>query len=146
MYPDFSSGSNFQKDKMTNSIQSHKSYRKYKLSENGRAYTDLWIYQRWDQVPWRSKHLLSIDHTRCEPFFQIRWTAWTVVKISVKNGLTIVMKQQTACTYNIIGVVFFLVECSILKGSLEYILRTYDTFPTFSLEKFFQPPPFEEFL
>jgi hypothetical protein len=25
-------------------------------------------------------------------------------------------------------------------------LRTYDTFPTFSLEKFFQPPPFEEFL
>jgi hypothetical protein len=25
-------------------------------------------------------------------------------------------------------------------------IRTYDTFPTFSLEKFFQPPPFEEFL
>jgi hypothetical protein len=25
-------------------------------------------------------------------------------------------------------------------------LRTYDTFPTFSLEKIFQPPPFEEFL
>jgi hypothetical protein len=25
-------------------------------------------------------------------------------------------------------------------------LRTYDTFPTFSLEKFFQSPPFEEFL
>jgi hypothetical protein len=25
-------------------------------------------------------------------------------------------------------------------------LRTYDTFPTFSLEKFFQPPQFEEFL
>jgi hypothetical protein len=24
--------------------------------------------------------------------------------------------------------------------------RTYDTFPTFSLEKNFQPPPFEEFL
>jgi hypothetical protein len=26
------------------------------------------------------------------------------------------------------------------------ILRTYDTFPTFSLKKIFQPPPFEEFL
>jgi hypothetical protein len=26
----------------------------------------------------------------------------------------------------------------------ECPLRTYDTFPTFSLEKFFQPPPFEE--
>jgi hypothetical protein len=25
-------------------------------------------------------------------------------------------------------------------------LRTYDTFPTFSLEKIFRPPPFEEFL
>jgi hypothetical protein len=25
-------------------------------------------------------------------------------------------------------------------------LGTYDTFPTFSLETFFQPPPFEEFL
>jgi hypothetical protein len=25
-------------------------------------------------------------------------------------------------------------------------LRTYDTFPTFSLEILFQPPPFEEFL
>jgi hypothetical protein len=24
--------------------------------------------------------------------------------------------------------------------------RTYDTFPTFSLEKKFQPPPFQEFL
>jgi hypothetical protein len=38
---------------MTNSHQSHtcKSCRKYK-SENG-AITDLWIYQRWDQVSWR---------------------------------------------------------------------------------------------
>jgi hypothetical protein len=27
-----------------------------------------------------------------------------------------------------------------------HLLRTYDTFPTFSLKKFFQPPPFEEFL
>jgi fluoride ion exporter CrcB/FEX len=26
------------------------------------------------------------------------------------------------------------------------VLRTYDTFPTFSLETFFQPPPFEKFL
>jgi hypothetical protein len=31
----------------------------------------------------------------------------------------------------------------IILGHLE--LRTYDTFQTFSLEKFFQPPPFEEF-
>jgi hypothetical protein len=33
------------------------------------AYTDIWIYQRWDLVPWRSKHPLSIDHTRSEHFF-----------------------------------------------------------------------------
>jgi hypothetical protein len=42
--------------KITISNQSHKSYKKYK-SENGR------IYQRWDQVPWRSKHPLLTDHT-----------------------------------------------------------------------------------
>jgi hypothetical protein len=29
---------------------------------------------------------------------------------------------------------------------LIFFLRTYDTFPTFSLEKNFQPPPYEEFL
>jgi hypothetical protein len=32
---------------------------KYKF-EN-RANTDLWIYQRWDQVPRRSEHPLSTD-------------------------------------------------------------------------------------
>jgi hypothetical protein len=57
------------------------------------AYTDLWIYQRWDQVPWRSKHPLSIDHTRRKPPFLIRKTVLTVVKISVNNGITIVMKH-----------------------------------------------------
>jgi hypothetical protein len=44
----------------------------------------------------------------------------------------------------------FLVAESYLAASRNTVffmfLRTYDTFPTFSLEKFFQPPPFEEFL
>jgi hypothetical protein len=52
-------------------------------------------------VPWRSKHPLSIDHTCREPFFQIRLMVWTVVKISVKNGLTIVMKEKAACKRDI---------------------------------------------
>jgi hypothetical protein len=50
--------------------RSLKSWRKYK-SENG-ANTDLWIYQRWEQMPRRSKHLLSTGHTRHEPHVQIR--------------------------------------------------------------------------
>jgi hypothetical protein len=43
-----------------NSHQSHKSHRKYKF-EN-RANTDLQIYQRWDQVPRRSKHPINQTH------------------------------------------------------------------------------------
>jgi hypothetical protein len=38
------------------------------------ANRDLWIYQRWDQVPRRSKHPLMTGHTRREPYvyFQSR--------------------------------------------------------------------------
>jgi hypothetical protein len=42
----------------------------------------LWKHQRSDQVP-RSKHPLSTCHTRRDPYFQIRLTILTVVKISV---------------------------------------------------------------
>jgi hypothetical protein len=42
--------------KITNSSISHKCYRKNK-SDNGRT------YQRWDQVPWRSKHPLPTGRT-----------------------------------------------------------------------------------
>jgi hypothetical protein len=64
-----------------NSNQSHKSYREYK-SENGCTQT---LYQRWDQVPWRSKHPMMTDHTRCEHYFHFRYTEQTVVKISVST-------------------------------------------------------------
>jgi hypothetical protein len=36
------------------------------------AYTNLWIYQRWDHVPWRSKLPLLTGQTRCEAYFDIR--------------------------------------------------------------------------
>jgi hypothetical protein len=39
--------------------------------------------------------------------------------------------------------------CVIFKNNdilMTITLRTYDTFPTNSVEKVFQPPPFEEFL
>jgi hypothetical protein len=45
--------------KIASSHQFHKSCRKYKFAT--RANTDLWIYQRWDQVP-RSQHPLSTSH------------------------------------------------------------------------------------
>jgi hypothetical protein len=47
-------------------------------SENG-LNTDLWIYQRWDDVLGRIKQPLLTRHTRREPYFLIRYT---VVKIS----------------------------------------------------------------
>jgi hypothetical protein len=50
---------------ITNTRQSHKSCRKYKF-DNGEN-TDLWIYQRRDQVSRRSKRPLSIGHTRLSP-------------------------------------------------------------------------------
>jgi predicted CopG family antitoxin len=51
---------------------------------------DLWIYQRWDQVPWRSKHSLSIDHTRREPFFQSR------IRIKCPGGVNIPCRLVTS--------------------------------------------------
>ncbi|XP_048730689.2 uncharacterized protein LOC125647898 isoform X1 [Ostrea edulis] len=46
---------------ITNSDQSHNSYKEYKI--DSWANTDPWIYQRWDQVPRRSKHPLSTGPT-----------------------------------------------------------------------------------
>jgi hypothetical protein len=51
-------------------MKKRKSCRKHK-SENG-INTHLWIYQRWDQVPRRSKYPLTTGHTRRELYFQIR--------------------------------------------------------------------------
>ena len=42
------------------------------IHNRNQAYTDHWKHQRRDQVPWRSKHPLLTDHTRREPYFQIR--------------------------------------------------------------------------
>jgi hypothetical protein len=56
--------------KITNSIQSHKSFRKNK-SENGRTRTSEYINGEIG-CHGGNKHPLSIVHTRREPFFQIR--------------------------------------------------------------------------
>jgi hypothetical protein len=39
------------------------------------------IYRRWDQVPRRSKHPLSIDHTRREPSSMIMNAELSAVKV-----------------------------------------------------------------
>jgi hypothetical protein len=55
-----------------------KSWRKYK-SENG-ANMDLWIYQRWDQVPTRRKHSRSTIfylNIRYWVFFMLKWRIYT---------------------------------------------------------------------
>jgi hypothetical protein len=43
------------------------------------------IYQRWDQVPRRSKHPLLIDHTRREPSFMIMNAELSAVKVRVPS-------------------------------------------------------------
>ncbi|XP_056020094.1 titin-like isoform X2 [Ostrea edulis] len=58
------------KVKITNSDQSHNSYKQYKI--DSWANTDPWTHQRWDQVPKRSKHPLLTGHTRREPHILIR--------------------------------------------------------------------------
>jgi hypothetical protein len=77
---------------ITNSHQFHKSHRKYK-SEKG-VNTDLWIYQRWDQVPRKCKHPLLTGHTRREPYIpDLVYGINRSQNQCVKNGLSIVMKH-----------------------------------------------------
>jgi hypothetical protein len=49
------------------------------------ANTDPRIYQRWNQVPRRSKHSLLIDHTRREPSSMIMNAELSAVKVSVPS-------------------------------------------------------------
>jgi hypothetical protein len=49
------------------------------------ANTDPRIYQRWGQVPRRSKHPLLIDHTRRKPSSMIMNAELSAVKISVPS-------------------------------------------------------------
>lgn len=52
-----------------NSDQSYISYNQYKIESWGK--TDPWVYHGWNQVPWRSKHPLSMGHTRRGPYISI---------------------------------------------------------------------------
>jgi hypothetical protein len=69
----------YEMTKITNSNQSHKSYREYK-SENGRTRTS-----EWDLVPWRSKHPLLTGHTHRELLVEIKYTGLPVIKGSMET-------------------------------------------------------------
>jgi hypothetical protein len=49
------------------------------------ANTDPQIYRGWDQVPWRSKYPLLIDHNRLEPGSMTMNAELSAVKISVSS-------------------------------------------------------------
>ncbi|XP_055996543.1 uncharacterized protein LOC125683740 isoform X1 [Ostrea edulis] len=63
------------------------------------ANTDPWVYQRWDQVPRRSKHPLSTGHIRREPFILISndggWSTEGCSINSTQDGTSVCLCNHT---------------------------------------------------
>jgi hypothetical protein len=67
------------------------------------ANTDPLIYQRWNQVPRRSKHPLLTNHTRSEPSSMIMNAELSAVKVSVPSTVQLLQHNDSmkVCNYKL---------------------------------------------
>jgi hypothetical protein len=76
------------------------------------------IYQRWDQVPRRSKHLLSTSHIRREPSSMIMNAELSAVRVQVRSNYWYRVYEKCQTAYGSMKVCYYkLHHCNCNRAS-----------------------------